>query len=554
VTNLDLSKWVNKFAPDLPGVYRMLNKANDVLYVGKAINLKKRLKSYFTRQQVIKTQKLMLQVHTIEYTVTNSEKEALLLESTLIKDLKPKYNILLRDDKTYPYIYIDTAHDFPKMVCYRNKRKPRGNDYFGPYPDANSAYQAIEWLQAIFKIRNCRDSMFKNRSRPCIQYEINRCTAPCVKYITKENYRSNINNVIEFLQGTSKNVLKNIQAELKHAVKNLEFERACILRDQINAMQQLQEKQAVVASKGEVDVLYWQVLLDLIIISWVKIRDGKVLTTNTLNFKLPVIYEHNDYELLQNIFEAWIRFKYLDNIASLPKKIIVVEKPKNYGLIEAWLKDISGKTCIIKKANLLLEKSWLKIAEQNLKQYVAELQHKHSLDEQRWQALEQYLHTHGSLKTIECFDISHTMGQHTMASCVVFDKHGPRKQDYRQFAINDITPGDDYAAMQQVLMRRLRYYKQHSFPSIILIDGGKGQISVAKKVFAEITAESCKIIGIAKGVSRKPGLEKLIFTDSDTEQTLPADSKALHILQAVRDEAHRFALKSHRRKRDKKNL
>lgn len=538
-----------------PGIYRMLDAKGDVLYVGKARNLKKRVSSYFNKQNVgAKTRSLISQVATIEVSVTRSETEALLLESNLIKSLRPKYNVLLRDDKTYPYIHVTSSHSFPRMELYRSKKKPNKEEFYGPYPSAAAVRETLGTIQKVFKIRNCSDSYFSARSRPCLQYQIKRCTAPCTGYISAEDYQRSVNDARRFLQGKSQLLIDELEKRMEQAVKHLAFEEAAIFRDQIKSLRLVQEQQGVVQLRGDADVIAIEAQPGFACIQYVTVREGHVLASHSFFPSVPKqMFTDEGSEgnaLWQEVFTAFLSFYYIDTPERIPALIITHEAiPEREGL-QALLSELRGKTCQIQIKPRGVKARWLDFALNNLRLSVADYRASSSTMKMRYQALAHLLHRQEAIVRMECFDISHTQGEATVASCVVFDEEGPRKADYRRFNISGITPGDDYAAMEQAITRRFKRLKQEQrLPDLLIIDGGKGQVAVAERVLADLQIEGVILLGIAKGPDRKAGWERLILVADDKEISLPSDSPALHLLQHIRDEAHRFAITSHRKKR-----
>ncbi|CEG57957.1 excinuclease ABC subunit UvrC [Legionella fallonii] len=554
----ELAAFLTKL-PSEPGVYRMLDADNAVLYVGKAANLKKRVTSYFNKQNSgAKTRSLVNQIASIEISVTRSETEALLLESNLIKSLRPKYNVLLRDDKSYPYIHLSNHPQFPRVESYRSKKKPLSGDFFGPYPSVAAVKETIVTIQKVFKIRNCRDSYFNARSRPCLQYQIKRCTAPCVGYITPEDYRQSVDDAMRFLQGKCQAILDELAQRMDKAVSQLNFEEAALLRDQIKNLRLVQEQQAVVQLRGDADAIAIDVRPGFACIQCATIREGQVLSSNGF---FPIVPHHslteaqNSDELWQQTFEAFISFYYLDTPERIPALIITNQSIKEHASLEEILSQHRGKSCKIQVNPRGVKSRWMDFALNNLRISVAEYVNQHATTRARYQALEHLLSLPKQIKRMECFDISHTQGEATIASCVVFDDQGPCPSEYRRFNIEGITPGDDYAAMAQAITRRFkRLVETQSLPDVLIIDGGKGQVAVAKEVFRSLNISDVILLGVAKGPDRKAGWEKLILADEAREFTLPEDSKALHLLQHIRDEAHRFAITAHRKKRQKARL
>ncbi|WP_298627646.1 excinuclease ABC subunit UvrC [uncultured Legionella sp.] len=545
--------------PGEPGIYRMLDESATVLYVGKASNLKKRVNSYFSKHNTgAKTRSLVSQIASIEISVTRSESEALLLESSLIKSLRPKYNVLMRDDKSYPYIHLSSHPEFPRIESYRSKKKPVSGNFFGPYPNSVAVKDTILTIQKVFKIRNCRDSYFNARSRPCLQYQIKRCTAPCVAYISPENYSQSVNDAMRFLQGKSQQILDDLTQRMEQAVAELNFEAAAVLRDQIKNLRLVQEQQAVVQLRGDADVIALEARPGFACVQCVTIREGQVLASRNFFPSVPDKGFNDDFnseELWQQTFEAFIGFYYLDNIERIPELILTNQALSDHKIFEEVLTKQRGKSCKIQINPRGIKSRWMDFAVNNLRVSIAEYVSHHSTLRSRYQALEQLLSLEKKIERMECFDISHTQGEATIASCVVFDAEGPSTNEYRRFNIEGITPGDDYAAMEQAITRRFkRLVEAQSLPDVLIIDGGKGQVGIAKRVLASLHVSDIILLGVAKGPSRKAGWEKLILVNEDREFTLPEDSKALHLLQHIRDEAHRFAITAHRKKRQKARL
>lgn len=541
-----------------PGVYRMLDATATVLYVGKAKNLKKRVSSYFTQKNTTaKTRSLVSQIVSIDVSVTRTETEALLLESSLIKSLRPKYNVLLRDDKSYPWIYVNTNHPWPRMEIIRSKKKPQKGLYFGPYPSNHAVHETINIIQKLFKIRNCRDSYFSNRSRPCLQYQIQRCTAPCTEYISREAYQQSVHDALSFLQGKSQQIIKELMKRMNHASEQLDFEQAAILRDQIKSLRHIQEQQGVTQRHGNADILAIEGRVGFACVQCVTVRDGHVIASQSFFPVLPPVEAFaTDYEqsLPQQILEAFIAFYYMDMPERIPPLIILDKSISDTGVIERLLAELSGRACCIQINPRGTKAKWLDFAQNNLRLAITKYVASKATIHKRYQALADLLQLDKSIERMECFDISHTQGDATVASCVVFGPEGPLKKEYRRFTISGITPGDDYAAMEQALTRRFkRLQVDGNYPDILVIDGGKGQVGVAQRVLEALSVSlSCvTLLGIAKGPDRRAGWERLILVSQGREITLPEESEALHLLQHIRDEAHRFAITTHRKKRQK---
>jgi excinuclease ABC subunit C len=541
-----------KYLTEQPGIYRMLDKQGEVIYVGKATNLKKRVRSYFVKHHDSpKTRALVEQIHSIEITITRSEKEALLLECTLIKNLQPKYNILMRDDKSFPYLFIQQGHAYPKMIVLRLKNAPEKGLYFGPYPNAGSVYATINLLQTIFKLRNCSDQEFSRRTRPCLQYQIKRCSAPCVGLITAKDYEQSVSDAVRFLQGKAQDIFAQFQLKMDDAVLRLAFEEAAIWRDKIKNLRMVQEQQAMICLQGELEVVAIQIEQGFAGLIRVSVRQGKVIASDVFFPKIPNMnWYESKAQIWQEIFSDFISYYYSEHRMQIPKEILTTETVQDSEMLVSFL-----DSCRIQVPKRGQKKDWLDFAEKNLHQAIKNYQVSWSTVQERYQALSEFLGI-PEIQRMECFDISHTQGQQTVASCVVFDGQGPSKKDYRRFNIEGITPGDDYAAMRQVLIRRSKFYLQEPNlrPQVVLIDGGVGQVNVAVEVLKDLILDGMLVLGVSKGPSRKAGMEKLILVHRDQECSLPSDSKALHLIQYIRDEAHRFAITLHRAKRQKKVL
>lgn len=538
-----------------PGVYRMLDASATVLYVGKAKNLKKRVSSYFTQKNTnAKTRSLVSQIHSIDISITRTETEALLLESSLIKSLRPKYNVLLRDDKSYPWIYVNTNHPWPRMEIIRSKKKPKKGLYFGPYPSNHAVHEALNSIQKVFKIRNCRDSYFSSRSRPCLQYQIQRCTAPCTGYITAEAYQQSVNDALCFLQGKSQQIIIDLMHRMNHASEQLDFEQAAMLRDQMKSLRQIQEQQGIAQRHGDADILAIEARVGFACVQCVTVRDGHVIGSQSFFPVVPVqaFADEGDASLRQQVLGAFMAFYYIDMPERIPPLVILDKAVPDLAVIESVLTDVRGKACGIQVNPRGTKARWLDFTQNNLRLAIAEHMASKATIHKRYQALADLLQRDSDIQRMECFDISHTQGDSTVASCVVFDADGPAKKEYRRFSINGITPGDDYAAMEQVLTRRFKRLKAEStYPDILIIDGGKGQVEVARRVLDSLGVNGVTLLGIAKGPDRRAGWERLILVDQGREITLPEESQALHLLQHIRDEAHRFAITTHRKKRQK---
>ncbi|MFT7235182.1 MAG: excinuclease ABC subunit C [Methylophagaceae bacterium] len=526
-----------------PGVYRMVDNKGTVIYVGKAKNLKKRVSSYFRATGLTSKNRVMVtQIAHIETTVTHTENEALILENNLIKELMPRYNILLRDDKTYPYLFI-SSDSFPRIGLHRGTKRKKGQ-YFGPYPSAGAVRESLHLLQKLFPIRQCDDNYYKNRSRPCLQYQIKRCTAPCVGLISEADYQKDIQHTILFLEGKNQQVLDDLSEEMTIASSALNFEGAALIRDKIISLRRVQERQYVSSEQGDLDVLAAIVRDGLSVVEVSFIRGGRSLGSKSYFPKGTAASS------AEELLAAFIPQYYLGK--NVPVEVLVSHEFDDMPLMEAVLKSESQHRVLIRRPQRGPSVRWMKMAKTNAEVSLVQRLSSRSNLLQRFELLQEALDMAELPKRIECFDISHTGGEKTVASCVVFGLEGPIKTDYRKFNIDGITPGDDYAAMHQALTRRYtRLQKgEGKWPDLLLIDGGKGQLTEAKSVMAELQLD-IDILGIAKGPARKPGEETLFLVGRAGEVDLAADSPALHLLQQVRDEAHRFAITGHRQRRAK---
>jgi excinuclease ABC subunit C len=531
--------------PHRPGVYRMLGAAGEVLYVGKALDLKKRVGSYFhNRANHSPRIRLMVgQVATIETTVTRSESEALLLENNLIKALTPRYNILFRDDKSYPYITL-TGHRFARLAFHRGPLD-RENRYFGPFPSAGAVRDSIQLLQRVFRVRTCRESVFNNRSRPCLLHQIRRCTAPCVGLIEEAAYADDVRDAALFLEGREEEVVQALVERMQACAERMEYERAAAYRDQIQALRKVRETQFVDRSGGkDFDVVACASAAGLVAVNLVMIRGGRHLGDKTF---FP---RNADETETAQVLEAFLAQHYLDHP---PPARILVNAPVDEDALGQFLSAQSGRTVTIVSAPRGERKVWLDMAAQNAtlaaEQHVA-LQ---ATQEARAAALQQGLDLPEPVNRVECFDVSHTMGEATVASCVVYEAGAMKKADYRRFNIDAAIAGDDYAAMREVLERRYRRVVDEggTLPDLILIDGGKGQLGVAAAVMDELGLAEIPLVGVSKGEERKPGLEQLWVRGREQPVILAPTHSGLHLVQQVRDEAHRFAITGHRARRAK---
>lgn len=525
----------------LPGVYQMLGKNGTVLYVGKAKNLKNRVSSYFNKTiDHPKTRALVARIVDFQVIITRSETEALLLEQNLIKEHRPPYNVMLRDDKSYLYIFM-SVDKYPRLSYGRGKAKHKSGRFFGPFPQAQVAKETLELMQKLFMVRQCENSFFKQRTRPCLQYQIKRCKAPCVNLVSEKEYLDDVQTTLDFLQGKSDGIQENLIQKMETAAEELNFESAARFRDQLKMLRQVQSKQAVYKTNGEADVIAIKQEAGVVSINVMTVRDGKVLGSKNFFPDLDANLPETDN------LEAFLMSFYFQVSDDLPNEIILNLSLDSKGAIEEALAQQYAKKTKIRHTVKETRASWQSMAALNADNGLQTKLATHKELQQRFLALKDA--TKRDIDRIECFDISHTMGEATIASCVVYDTGGKRKRDYRQYAIHGIKGGDDYAAMEQALTRR---YKKQPLPDLLLIDGGKGQLTSANKVMMALgLQEEAFLLGVSKGEGRKAGLETLHFVNGDTLKLLN-DNKALHLIQQVRDEAHRFAITNHRKKRDKK--
>tara|TARA_Y100001958_G_scaffold81241_1_gene54926 strand:+ start:135 stop:1913 length:1779 start_codon:yes stop_codon:yes gene_type:complete len=528
-----------------PGVYKMLDKENNVIYVGKAKNLKKRVSSYFQQKNHSTRIKRMISlIKKVDVTITKTEADAFLLENIQIKKFRPKFNILLRDDKSYPYIYVDTHHEYPRLSFYRGKRKKRGK-FFGPYSNVYSVRDALNTLQKLFKVRQCSDSYFNNRSRPCLQYQIERCSAPCVGLINQNEYVTDINMSMKFLDGKNNEIIEMLIKKMEHASSNLKYEDAANYRDQIESLKHTSEKSAVSTDKGDIDII--SVIIDsgIACIQVFNIRNGVNFGHKTF---FPEIDETINESALLSIF---IGQYYMSK--KIPKEIILNKITKDKKILEFILSKKKSSKVSITNSVRGKRQQWIEIAEKNtLASLNAKILSKKNMFN-RFQALQDVLQTNIAPKKLVCFDISHTFGEETVASCVTFTTDGPEKKEYRKFNIKSTDKGDDYAAMKEALHRHFLRIKKGEleYPDICFIDGGVGQVNIALDVMKDLEISNVNIIGVSKGKARKAGEEKIIIESGKKKITLPNNSLALHLIQQIRDEAHRFAITGHRKRRDK---
>ena len=533
-----------------PGVYRMLDGAGNLIYVGKAKDLKKRVASYFGKKpDSPKTRALVRQIQAVDVTVTRTEAEALLLESNLIKQHKPRYNVVLRDDKSYPYLYLSSDDQYPRLSFYRGAKSGTGQ-YFGPYPSAKSARRTLNLTQKLFRIRQCDDTFFKNRSRPCLQYQIKRCTAPCVGLVDDEIYREDVKHSVMFLEGRNEEVIEELTGPMQKAADTQDYERAAQYRDQIISLRKIQENQYISAPRGELDIVGCYMKNGYACVQVFFIRGG-------LNLGNKAFFPGHTGDLTeQQVLNAFLAQYYLTETRHrrAPGEILVSHRVADADTLMALLSETRGNNVRIKHTHRKERRKWVEMALNN-----AEIALKTRLSSKdkyisRFEDLQGALGLNEPVERIECFDVSHVSGEATVASCVVFNHEGAVKADYRRFNIRNVTAGDDYAAISQAFQRRYSRIKKEEgkLPDLILIDGGKGQVGSVRAVVEELQLDEVVLLGVAKGRTRKPGMERLVFSDGKSETSLPGNSSALHLLQEIRDEAHRFAVTGHRRQRNSK--
>ena len=533
-----------------PGVYRMYDVSGTVIYVGKAKDLKKRVSSYFRKNLPnIKTQALVSHIANIDVTLTHSETEALILENDYIKRYQPRYNVLLRDDKSYPFIFL-SQHQHPRLAYHRGPQREKGQ-YFGPYPNGGAVRESLHLMQKLFPIRQCDDLYYKARSRPCLQYQLKRCSAPCVGKVSDDEYQEQVKLATLFLKGKDQQVIASLVAKMEQAATEQRYEAAAQFRDQIMALRRVAEQQQVSSSHGNLDVIGVHYGSGIACFHLLFIREGKIFGSRSYYPTVPAETE------LAEVLRAFMLQFYLNTEVhrALPQEILISEHYEELEELTSVLFEALGKKVVVKTSVRGDRAGYLRLAQTNATNAVnTKLSHRNTV-EQRFLLLEETLELSKSIARMECFDISHTMGESTVASCVVFNREGPQKSEYRHYNIKGITPGDDYAAMKQALERRFDKITDDSrIPDIVFIDGGLGQLRMAQEVVNQKFNGHDNpplLIGVAKGESRKPGLETLIFGDSEESFSLPDDSEALHLIQHIRDESHRFAITGHRNRRQK---
>jgi excinuclease ABC subunit C len=532
--------------PQRPGVYRMLDQSGTVIYVGKAKNLRSRVASYFRADQVSpKIVALVQCIAGIEVTLATSETEALLLEYNLIKEHRPRYNVILRDDKSFPYLHL-SAHEFPRLSFYRGTRRVAGR-LFGPYPDSRAVRSTMHQLHKLFRIRGCKDSYFTHRSRPCLEHQIGRCTAPCVGLISREEYARNVDAAVMVLEGRSAELSTQLTAQMERAAESLEFEQAAALRDQLASLAKLQAQQFVSSAKSvrtDADVLALASSGPETCVSLMFVRGGRSLGASHF-FPRALMSEPEE------VVSAFIAQHYLGREA--PPQILTSVVVPDAEVLGAALTERTGKRVVIRQARKGLKARWVELCRQNAANALEMKVSSRASIRQQLDALREALALKRTPLRLECFDVSHTQGEATVASCVVFGPEGPAKQEYRRFNIDDVQPGDDYAALRQAVLRRFRRVKagESPVPDVLLIDGGPGQLAQAAAVLEELAVAPAAVVGVAKGADRRVGQERLFLLGQEAPLILPSDSRALHLIQRVRDEAHRFAITGHRRSRAK---
>lgn len=529
-----------------PGVYRMLNARGKIIYVGKAGDLRKRVTSYFRKSHADpKTASLMAQVASVEVTVTNTEAEALMLEYNLIKRHRPRFNVVLRDDKSYPYIYVATNHPYPRLQFYRGARKGKGR-YFGPYPSAGAVRKTLNELQKLFQIRNCRDTFFKNRTRPCLQYQIRRCTAPCVGYISEADYAEDINAALLFLEGKNRSVIDHLVDRMERSSARQEYEQAARFRDQITRLKKVEAEQLIARdSAADLDVVGVAADGGLYCATVMFIRNGAVLGSRN---HFPRAAAGSDR---RTVIAGFLSQYYLGRDA--PSEIIVEEDFPDRRLLAETIAGRTGHRVEIRYRVRGDRHRWLELARKNAEEGLKLRAASNATLQKQFAALGEALDMEAPPERLECFDVSHTSGEATVASCVVFNQAGPAKSDYRRFNLSPAVAGDDYGALAEALRRRFTRVKRGEvpLPDVLFVDGGKGQLREALKVLDELDIGWLQVVAVAKGRSRKPGMEQLFLAGKSTPTILPHDSPALHLVQQIRDEAHRFAITGHRAQRGK---
>jgi len=530
-----------------PGVYRMYGAADELLYVGKARNLKKRVGTYFLRASGNpRIEAMVSQIVRVEVTVTRTEDEALLLEANLIKQFGPRYNVMYRDDKSYPYVRF-SSHRYPRISYYRGAKT--GSDrYFGPFPSAIAVRETLSTLQKLFQLRPCRDSFFAHRDRPCLQHQIKRCSAPCVGLISEDDYAGELRNAARLLEGKADELADELGVAMQAAADRLDFELAARVRDQIAALKRVRESRVISGGADDLDLIVVALHPSTSCVAVMSVRDGVNLGHRS---HFP---KHPAHVSAEELLDSFISQHYLDQPA--PPEILVSHALDESELLEEALGHRAGRKVVITQPQRGTKRRLLDMAMNSATQALStRLVEAASMDE-RLIELQRALDLDAPPRRLECFDISHTGGEKAVASCVVFNEAGPLKSAYRKFNIDGITPGDDYAAIRQAVARRFARVKsgEAQAPDVLFIDGGLGQLNAALEALEELEIGELRVVGIAKGPTRRPGLEELIIAERELPLSLPPDSPALHLIQRIRDEAHRFAITGHRGRRDKARL
>jgi excinuclease ABC subunit C len=532
--------------PHRPGVYRMLNASGDVLYVGKARDLRKRVASYFQKtDHGPRIQVMLSQVAGVEMTVARSEAEALILENNLIKSLAPRYNILFRDDKSYPYLMV-TGDAFPRLGFHRGALE-RQHAYYGPFPNAGAVRESIQLLQKVFRLRTCEDSVFENRSRPCLLHQLRRCSAPCVGLIDEASYAADVRNAKLFMDGREDDVMAALAARMQTAADSLDYERAAVYRDQIGSLAKVQGRQYVDTSKAlDADAIACAIEQEIACVNLVMIRNGRYLGDKSF---FP---QHAEGRSPGEVVGAFLAQHYLQ---SPPPGLVIVSDDVDADELAGAIAEHAGRPVQIVSRPHAERRAWLEMAERNARQALAQRAREQGTQEARLAAMREALGLAASVQRIECFDISHTHGEATVAACVIYDHYRMRNSEYRRYNITGIQPGDDYAAMRDVLQRRYEKVARGEgvIPDLILVDGGKGQVNAVKAVLGELGFADIDLVGVAKGPERKPGLEELVLADGRVLR-LDKEHPGLHLIQQIRDEAHRFAITGHRQRRAKQRV
>lgn len=538
-----------------PGVYQMYDETGQLLYVGKAKNLKRRVGSYFSGKKDAKTSQLVSLIDHIDITITETEVEAFLLENVLITNNHPRYNVIFRDDKSYPYILLTAHSDFPRLAFHRGKTKTNQGRLFGPYPSSKAVRESIDLLERLFLLRQCDETYFQNRSRPCLQYQIKRCSAPCVGKISKEEYLADVAKAVQFLEGKSKDLMRDLIAQMEAAAAQEEFELAAKLRDQVGALRAIQKEQSIVDANEvqNIDVLAVAKMRDSACIHILTIREGWMLGSKHYFPDKTQGLDLAEDEFLQTfILQHYLRD---EAKAKLPNKVLLSVALPDENEVALALREFAGRKVVLQSSYRGVAQKWVQMAKESAEHALLSRIPKGKQLAERFGSLQKVLALSEKLERIECFDVSHTGGEDAIAACVVFDRQGAVKADYRRFNLH-VKPGDDYAGLREALQRHFSHGKEKAqlFPQLLIIDGGRGQLKIAENVLKELDIQLPKVIGVAKGPSRKPGQEQIFISSTGEKIDLPPEAYALHLIQEVRDEAHRFAITGHRSKRDKKRV